>query len=92
MSKFTVWLRDAAERVGITFATALLGIWLADDVINVAELGDLNAWETALTAGLTSAGVLVLAALGSLRGNRSSASLQSDLPLDQVTADPKLGG
>jgi hypothetical protein len=84
MSKFVVWLRDTGERMLRAVLVAVLPL------IAVANVKDLNMWETAMWAALGAVVSFLLSLAAKFVGNGASSSFQADLPREQVVADPKV--
>jgi hypothetical protein len=68
-----VWLKDAAERVVVTFLEALLAVFTLDAAGVVSLSGD---WKSTIWVALTTAGyALIKAVIAKLKAPEESASL-----------------
>lgn len=65
----SVYLRDLAERVAVTFAQGFLGSLV------VTELSDKSAWLAAFGGGVAAAGALLKGLVAKKVGHDDSASL-----------------
>lgn len=65
----TLYWRDVAERVGVTFVEGFVG------AVVVAQMTDQKMWYAAVAAGLASAVALMKGLLAKKVGNADSASL-----------------